>query len=191
MTIRDAVGRFMTRQAMAAEPEAAEVIEADELFAVVQVEGADFDLPETPAGLHQRLAALRGERQQLLATGDVDAVVDLDAEIARCMVGLESAQAQADRFYDEAPVRERTRLLDLWQRVHGPRIEAARARRDAAALEIWQAIDDCAAVETEAAAIATALGWSSEITPIESPVTRWMLQNWIAAHMQRQSQRAA
>jgi hypothetical protein len=182
-SLRDRLGHFLPRAA------AAELLEASAAAAVegpVEVELDDDPVPETPAGLLQRLAALRGERQQLLTAGAVDKVVDLDAEIARCMVALESAQAQADWFYDEAPARERARAREVWARLE-PRLQAVRDRRNAAALEIWRAIDDCAVIEREVAA----LGFAVEITPTESPVTRWMLQNWIAAHLQRQSQRAA
>src|SRR5271155_5232165 len=153
---RDAVGRFRGRQAQAAE--AAETIEADELAAVEELaELEDDPAPQSPADLHRRLAELRAQRADLLRDGAVDRVVDLDAEIARCMVGLEAAQAKIDADYDAAPAREYARQREAWARL-APKLEAARARRDAAALEIWHAIDDCAAVEVEAEGIANMLG---------------------------------
>jgi hypothetical protein len=190
MTLRDRFGHFV-RQAVAAPAEAPEAIDPAEAAAVdvLEDEGGLADLvPPQPADLHLQLAEAREQRAALLRAGDIEGVITVDAAIARLVVALESAQARIDADYVAAPARERARLLDLWQRVHGPRIEAARARRDAAALEIWQAIDQVAAVESEASPIATALGWSSEITLTEGPVSRWMLTNWIAAHLQRVGQ---
>ncbi len=176
-SLRDRLGHFLPGQARPAEP-AADV--ADQAEAVEDV------LQEQPADLYARLAELRAQRQQLLAAGDVAAVIILDAEVARLQVAFESAGARADALHAAAAERERTHLVDLWRRVHGPRVEAARTRRDAAALEIWHAIDDCAAVEVEAEGIANMLGFRVEITPTESVITRYMLENWIAAHVQRQ-----
>ena len=56
MTLRDRFGHFV-RQAVAAPAEAPEVVTAAERAAVEELEdeGADFDVPETPTNLHQRL----------------------------------------------------------------------------------------------------------------------------------------
>ena len=184
---RDAVGRFRGRQAQASE--ASEAIEADELAAVEELAEIENDpLPQSPASLHTLLRAARERREVLLRSGNVEAVIVVDSEITRLVVGLEAAQARIDADYAEAPARERARLLDLWQRVHGPRLETARARRDKAAVELCQAIGDCAVVENEVAGIANALGYSVEISPVEGPLTTYLLQNWIRAHQQRVGQ---
>ena len=184
---RDAVGRFRGRQAQASE--ASEAIEAG-------------DAPPSRNWPRSRMIRCRSRRpactlcsarranggKSCSGSGNVEAVIVVDSEITRLVVGLEAAQARIDADYAEAPARERARLLDLWQRVHGPRLETARARRDKAAVELCQAIGDCAVVENEVAGIANALGYSVEISPVEGPLTTYLLQNWIRAHQQRVGQ---
>ena len=189
MTLRDRFGHFV-RQAVAAPAEAPEVVTAAERAAVEELEdeGADFDVPETPTNLHQRLAELRAQRADLLRDGAVDRVLTVNAEIARCMVAVESAQAQADRFYAEAPARERARLLDLWQRVHLPKLQAAWAERDAAAYQLWLLVDQAADAEYEASAVAAALGIQVEQTPRDSVLTRFLWERWAGAHHARLGQ---
>ena len=139
---RDAVGRFRGRQAQASE--ASEAIEADELAAVEELAEIENDpLPQSPASLHTLLRGARtaGSPAPVRQCRGGDRRRQRDHAL---VVGLEAAQARIDADYAEAPARERARLLDLWQRVHGPRLETARARRDKAAVELCQAIGDCA-----------------------------------------------
>ena len=144
----DAVGRFRGRQAQASE--ASEAIEADELAAVEELaEIEDDPLPQSPASLHTLLRAARERREVLLRSGNVEAVIVVDSEITRLVVGLEAAQARIDADYAEAPAREHARLLDVWRRVQRPKLEAAHARRDELAYLLWLAVDAAADAEQE------------------------------------------
>lgn len=181
---RDAVGRFRGRQAQASE--ASEAIEADELAAVEELaEIADDPLPQSPASLHTLLRAARERREVLLRSGNVEAVIVVDSEITRLVVGLEAAQARIDADYAEAPARERARLLDVWRRVQQPKLEAAHARRDELAYLLWNAVDAAADAEQESAAVATALGITIEQTPLDSMLSRFLWRNWAEGHARR------
>ena len=181
---RDAVGRFVTRSAQASE--ASEAIEADELAAVEELAEIENDpLPQSPASLHTLLRAARERREVLLRTGNVEAVIVMNSEITRLVVGLEAAQARIDADYAEAPARERARLLDLWQRVHGPRLEAAHARRDELAYLLWLAVNAAADAEADAAGIANMLGITLGQTPRDSMLTRYLWEIWASNHARR------
>ena len=181
MALRDRWGHFV-RTAIAApvEPEA-----ADDVVDVVEGELADL-VPPQPANLYQQLAACRREqRGPLLRSGDVAAVVALDAEIARLAVAIEVAGARADALHVEAVEHERKRLLDVWRRVQQPKLEAAHARRDELAYLLWLAVDAAADAEAEALTVANVLGIAIEQTPRDSMLSRYLWQNWAVCHARR------
>jgi hypothetical protein len=183
MTLRDRFGHFV-RQAVAAPAAAPEAIDPAEAAAVGELVLDDL-VPATPADLFAQLAACRAQRVPLLRSGDVEAVVALDAEIARLAVAIEVAGARADELQAEAIGRERARLLDVWRRVEQPKLEAAHARRDELAYLLWNAVDAAADAEDEASGIANALGMSIAQTPQDSMLTRYLWEQWATGHARR------
>jgi hypothetical protein len=181
MTLRDRFGHFV-RQAVAAPVEAPEAIDPAEAAAVEDVLD---DLPATPADMFAQLANCREQRVPLLRSGDVEAVLAIDSEIARLTVAIEVAGARADELQLEAAGRERARLLDLWRQVEQPKLEATHARRDELAYLLWLAVDAAADAEDEVSRIANALGFTIEQTPRDSVLSRYLWQIWASNHARR------
>jgi hypothetical protein len=185
-SLRDRLGHFLPRQAMAAEAvgpeEAAAVAELDEQDVLEDV------LPVTPADIHRQLAEQRGLRAALLRDGDVSGVVVVDREIERLGVVLEAWQARSDRLYDEAIDAEHARRAEAWRTLQ-PRLTAARVMRDYRTALLFEALGEVVDLEAQAEALGIALG--DERCPLAPPLTSYCLDRWLAAHTARQSQRAA
>jgi hypothetical protein len=179
-TLRDRLtGHFLPR-AQAAEGTAPTGPTVEDL----QVED-DFALPATPqtfAELRAQIAGLNAQRQDLLAAGDIAAVAAADDEIRHLEIvgeSLEVRRRAAEVAHAEAA---QNRRVAAWQALRS-RFEAARARRDKAAYELWVAVDDVVAAEAEAESLGVSLG--DERTPADSVITRYMLRRWAEAHARR------
>ena len=182
MAIRDHLGRFLTaRRAQAAvvEPEAADGLEA-ELDPLPAADPRAFWAEA--ADLRGQIAALREQRQSLLAAGDIAAVAAADDEIRHLEIVGESLEVRRRAAEVAQAAAVQNRRVAAWQALR-PRFEAARTRRDKAAYELWVAVDDVVAAEAEAESLGVSLG--DERTPADSVFTRYMLRRWAEAHARR------
>lgn len=183
-SLRNRLGRFLPRSAMAAE-----AVEAPE-GADVEVVEDDFALPATPKAIAAELADVRkllvearARREDLLLAGALAELEVLDDEIKRLETAAESFEVRHVAAYETQAELAYGRRVAAWRAMQ-PRLEAARAARDKAAFELWQAVDRAADVEAEAGRIGIALD-NAEITPLEAPLTRYLWQRWAEAHARR------
>jgi hypothetical protein len=180
-TIRDRFGHFLPRQTQAgeADPGEGEVAEDDAVDLV----------PENPRELTQRLgdelgllrdhlAETHARRQDLLLDGDIAELEAVDAEIRRLELARESIGIRLDATYPAVEVFDQDHRRQAWQALR-PRFEAAHAERDRLAYELWQAIDQAAAVEAEAEALGVEI---SDRSPPAAPLTRYLWEQWATAH---------
>jgi hypothetical protein len=173
--LRDQVGRFLSRSAEP--PVEGEIAEDD------AVDLAPLDPQQLAAEivrLRDQIEELRAERKALLAAGDIDAIADVDAAIARAEIVRESLGVRLGAAQVEQVAVEHARRVEAWRQVE-PRLQAVWAERDRLAHELWIAVDQAVVVEVEAGALVEL----ADRTFPDGPLTRYLWLRWAEGHARR------